>query len=819
MSLFRVLLTLLAPLATFSAIDFTTYDYQMYLDDDESFLVAWSVDATQTNITIAVSAPTTGWAGFGLSPTGSMPLSDIAFFWVDDLGNVFLQDRYTTDDRYDGPLLDDRQDLILIAGEEVDGATNVVFTRAITPCDSDSDDQDYAVVSGTSRVIVAWSNSDPTIVELNADEPALSEVSFTGHGQNVASRSVNLLQGTDLQVELEDDTLTFDVTVDNYAMPSDATTYYDTYHQLPVSDGDIFHITKFEPIVTPGNELHVHHLVIYYCSEDRVSEYECSTAAYAWAIGSEGLTFPVNVGLEMSVDYISYVKLQIHYDNPDEVSGVVDSSGLKIYYTPTLREHTAGMLQFGLELGAWQFIPPGMEDAVNIAYCMSECTGADDSGIPETGVYMFSAFLHAHVLGVALELKHIRNGTELPPIAQNWAYDFDYQQSIPLSEHRQILPGDAFQLNCHYNSVGMDRITYGGESTDEEMCQAYTYVYPRPTLSKCISVFTASQYAGFFALAGNAGYWDADEETYDLGGDPYSWPAFDISVQNGTDFYDFLWQETSYEALATREQLCNDIRGESVFSGGDNEELVIPNDYTPYVPDTECSLIDADAVVGYIGGDITPTPTSDTTPTPTAEVVSESNLLCGSVASDGTSPDVSVSVCVDIDADTVTIELSGPEDVWFGVGFDAMSMFDGAWTIVRSGEGSPEYHAVILSTYSPGSAAQDEVVVPQDDTASGDGLAYATIVRDRVGEDYTFPDTPGSINVIFGTGTGLEYVGPMGGHSDPYVVLNLAYEEPTQGPTMADESDETDPNNSDAAYGVSLVSAVVACVAVQLWMF
>ena len=32
--------------------------------------------------------------------------------------------------------------------------------------------------------------------------------------------------------------------------------------------------------------------------------------------------------------------------------------------------------------------------------------------------------LHAHTLGRALELKHIRNGIELPPIAVNWAYDF-----------------------------------------------------------------------------------------------------------------------------------------------------------------------------------------------------------------------------------------------------------------------------------------------------------------------------------------------------------------------------------------------------------
>ena len=48
-----------------------------------------------------------------------------------------------------------------------------------------------------------------------------------------------------------------------------------------------------------------------------------------------------------------------------------------------------------------------------------------------------------------------------------------------------------------------------------------------------------------------------------------------------------------------------------------------------------------------------------------------SDTLCGEVTSDGTSTDVSVKVCIDLGDDTVLITISGPEDVWFGVGFDA----------------------------------------------------------------------------------------------------------------------------------------------------
>eukprot|EP01084_Bolivina_argentea_P281327 481320_1 len=416
----------------FCAIDFDSFDFKLYLNTENTYLIAWSVDPTKTNITIAVSAPTTGWAAFGLSPTGSMPLSDIALFWVDDTqSTVFLQDRYTSINR-EMPLLDTNQNLILIEGEQVDGKTNIVFQRAVNPCDTDSNSQDYPIVSGTSRAIIAYSddNSDPVFTSYNSEHISLSEITFSYHGQNRASQSVNLLDGTDLVVELESNIETFDVVVNNYHMPSATTTYHEDLFTLPVSGNEKYHIVKIEPIVTQGNELHVHHFVLYYCNAGN----GCTSAAYAWAIGSQGLTFPENVGLEMSSEYLHTVKLQIHYDNPQQVSDVYDSSGLRLYYTSTLREHTAGLMEFGLPLGEWQFIPPGIDDALNTAYCMSGCTNAKDA-LPTEGVYAFNAFLHAHTLGVALELKHIRNGIELAPIAQNMAYDFDYQQSLPLSQH------------------------------------------------------------------------------------------------------------------------------------------------------------------------------------------------------------------------------------------------------------------------------------------------------------------------------------------------------------------------------------------------
>merc|ERR1719486_170944 len=112
------------------------------------------------------------------------------------------------------------------------------------------------------------------------------------------------------------------------------------------------------------------------------------------------------------------------------------------------------------------------------------------------------------------------------------------------------------------------------------MCQAYTYVYPRPELAFCVSKFTAAQYNGFELLAQNGGYMTENNDgsyEYDLGGDPFTFETqsgLTLSFQNGTELYDFLWKETSYDVLATRDQYCRDKSGGSLTGGV--QELVIP---------------------------------------------------------------------------------------------------------------------------------------------------------------------------------------------------------------------------------------------------
>ena len=55
---------------------------------DEGYTLHWNFDLEEQTIAFAVNVSTTGWVGFGLSPNGQMPQSDVVIGWVDNDGNT-----------------------------------------------------------------------------------------------------------------------------------------------------------------------------------------------------------------------------------------------------------------------------------------------------------------------------------------------------------------------------------------------------------------------------------------------------------------------------------------------------------------------------------------------------------------------------------------------------------------------------------------------------------------------------------------------------------------------------------------------------------
>ena len=87
----RLLFVLFSVLAVSLAQDLSQkYRFSAQLDG-EDYVLYWNFSYEEQSIQFAVRVKTTGWIGFGLSPNGQMPQSDVVIGWVDNNGQAMLQ--------------------------------------------------------------------------------------------------------------------------------------------------------------------------------------------------------------------------------------------------------------------------------------------------------------------------------------------------------------------------------------------------------------------------------------------------------------------------------------------------------------------------------------------------------------------------------------------------------------------------------------------------------------------------------------------------------------------------------------------------------
>ena len=90
------LILLLSPLLVAGDhADLSKYPFSRVLYDAEGqyYGFHWNFDIAAKTIHFAVNVSTVGWVGFGVSPTGQMPGSDVVIGWVADNGNTYFHVR------------------------------------------------------------------------------------------------------------------------------------------------------------------------------------------------------------------------------------------------------------------------------------------------------------------------------------------------------------------------------------------------------------------------------------------------------------------------------------------------------------------------------------------------------------------------------------------------------------------------------------------------------------------------------------------------------------------------------------------------------
>lgn len=477
------------------------------LDENGDVLLRWA--NSDTSITFRLEARTRGYVGLGFNLARNMRGADLVVAWVDDRnGNAQVLDCHGAE-HDDLPITDDVQNYELISGYQNETHTNVEFRRQLDTCDR----QDFVI-------------GDDTIQVLWALGPEGSDGQLPKHVKS-GSKPLRLLLPVAKPESIP--LMHWDVRLPNLTIPQVmATMFWCKIFKAPELPKK-HHIIGYQPLidsrpirngvpVLEKNSLSpVHHMVLYECTEDEDKHLwnswaesqgffgpnrpsalaTCATPIAAWAMGSKGEFLPENVGIPLGEKGgVSFYMLEIHYDN-SELHEVLDSSGIRIHYTPSLRAHDAALLGAGIGVSALHVIPPQQRQYRTVGICSPECT---DNTMPEEGINIVSVLLHAHSAAKKISLKHIRGDKELPTISEENSYDARYQQSRIVPGGRKFMKGDSLITECTYDSTSRNKPILGGYSASQEMCLSFILYYPRTELAGCYSMTPVKEFFETFGV-------------------------------------------------------------------------------------------------------------------------------------------------------------------------------------------------------------------------------------------------------------------------------------------------------------------------------
>ncbi|CAJ0566476.1 unnamed protein product, partial [Mesorhabditis spiculigera] len=288
------------------------------------------------------------------------------------------------------------------------------------------------------------------------------------------------------------------LTTSDTKVPSVPTTYWCVVEKMPERLlSQKHHLVKLEPILQPHVPGLIHHVRLFGCESTATTPYNgpcdeidgakrCKKEIAAWGIGSAGaFILPEEAGYSIGgPDIVPYYMIEIHYNNPQQKSGLVDSSGLRLSVTSRLRPYDAGVLLIGTPaMSKSMVIPPGQRGFAFKGLCPKQCT----ENLPPTGIKVFGSELHAHASATKLWATIEREGKAIGDLAR-------LDPFVPADRHLQlfdppitIMPGDVLTTVCQYETTNRNETTFSGPGHSNEMCINFLLYYPTVEVGYCFS--------------------------------------------------------------------------------------------------------------------------------------------------------------------------------------------------------------------------------------------------------------------------------------------------------------------------------------------
>jgi hypothetical protein len=442
---------------------------------EDGAAIHWKVD--DEYLYLAVAARAIGWVSFGVSEAGGMTGTDMVIFTAARPDE--LVDAYTGDERL--PQTDDcESDWTLVSSNvDLEGGFIMFETKRLLNTNDPQDKpivDDSSTIASAHRVIAAWGDSDE--VSYHGLNRARGAVRFHGIGDEettfnaamaVAEGSVDLLAG-------------------NFTIPAEDTTYQDfCFSRQDLIDGGLIdseeklNIIGWEPLIQSGNEPYVHHYLVTasnqpFCNlTEEDFQMEFIEMTYVWTPGEKGIAFPTFLGVPLLGESgFQAFNVQIHYNNPTLVQGVVDNSGVRFYWTSEPREQEIGMMSVGDPLVGALGQPVGIGLSAHQFECPGSC-----SELARQEVTVLREYLHMHQAGLRMTNELIRDGEVIHTASVEY-WEFEQNGNIAVQQGNfMVEPGDGFRTTCYYEDP--DGSKAFGLSSAEEMCIASLYYYPRQT--------------------------------------------------------------------------------------------------------------------------------------------------------------------------------------------------------------------------------------------------------------------------------------------------------------------------------------------------
>ncbi len=452
---------------------------------DGVYKFGYEVNKSSETITFSAEVKTKGWIGFGFSPDGQMPDSDVIMAYIDKSGKPVAMDAYAAGRTM--PKKDEdfgtTQHITDLSGSLDGDVTKIKVTRKLKT----DDKYDYEIKKDeTVKLIFSIGDKNPSDngdnYSMHNKVKSLSIVLYPETSEDEKSAIENEISMSETSI--------MTLNISPVKIPAKRTNYYCQYFNIKQlleekygkKDIPKHHAVKFQPDIKSKE---VHHILIFSCHTDQEytpetqecsagMNYLCTSVIALTSPAADDITTPPEAGFVWGYDDTKVVWMEIHYDNPELKTDVVDTSGFKIHYTDELRKYNMGVTITGYQHEKLK-LEPGKKSQLIEAPCMTKCW----SQINTQGINVAFVFLHGHKLLKKVRMEITQDGKLDDTTFKTDYYDFNVQYLKTLDKHMHLKPDAKVSTFCDYDTSDQTKEVLGGDGTDNEMCYGFIGYYPR----------------------------------------------------------------------------------------------------------------------------------------------------------------------------------------------------------------------------------------------------------------------------------------------------------------------------------------------------